>query len=72
MSDEIYQEKSIKLTEYRAPGPVGRACLNSQEFIRFIMGPMGSGKTTLLLFDALTKAAQMPKAKDGNRHFSAV
>lgn len=72
MSNEKYAEDRVKLTEYRAPGPVGQGFMNSQEFVRFIMGPMGSGKTTLCLFDALIKAAMMPKGKDGNRHFSGV
>lgn len=72
MSDTEYEEKPLKITEYRAPGPVALRCLRSRTFIRAIMGPVGSGKTTLCLFDALDKAFSMPKAKDGHRYFAGV
>jgi hypothetical protein len=72
MSDFEYDERPMRVHEYRAPGPVARSFLNTRELIRFIMGPQGSGKTTGCLFDAVACASAMPPGKDGHKHFAGV
>ncbi|TIL36215.1 hypothetical protein [Mesorhizobium sp.] len=72
MSDFEYDERPLRVHEYRAPGPVARQFLNTRERIRFIMGPQGSGKTTGCLFDAIACASAMPPGKDGHKHFAGV
>lgn len=72
MSDFEYDERPMRVHEYRAPGPVARQFLNTRDLIRFIMGPQGSGKTTGCLFDAIACASAMPPGKDGHKHFAGV
>jgi hypothetical protein len=72
MSDFAYDERPMKVTEYRAPGPKALAFLRSRARVRGIMGPQGSGKTTAALFDAAACAVEMPACKDGHKHFAGV
>lgn len=54
--------------KYSPPGPVAKAFLESNAFIRAIMGPIGSGKTTACIIDTLMKAQQQVRGSDGKRH----
>ena len=53
---------------YRAPGPVVEAFLQSDAFVRGIRGPFGSGKSTACAVDILRKATQQKPSADGKRH----
>ena len=51
---------------YNAPPTVGRM-MQSQAFIRLILGPVGSGKTTGLIFEIIRRGIEQAKGPDGVR-----
>ena len=53
--------------EYEPPGPVARAFMRSNAFVRGIRGPFGSGKSTASIFEILRRAAEQPPGNDGIR-----
>ena len=53
--------------EYKPPGPVARAFMKSDSFVRGIMGPFGSGKSTVCVFEILRRAKQQKPGPDGIR-----
>lgn len=53
--------------EYEPPGPVSRAFLESNAFVRGIRGPFGSGKSTVCCVDILTRALEQEPGPDGIR-----
>lgn len=52
---------------YRPPGPVAKAFLESQAFVRGIRGPFGSGKSTLCAVDIIDRAITLPPSANGKR-----
>lgn len=52
---------------FEPPGPVARAFMESEAYVRFIMGPIGSGKTVVCANEALRRSAYFPKGPDGIR-----
>jgi hypothetical protein len=52
---------------YRAPGPVARAFMKSDAFVRGIMGPYGSGKSTACVMEIIRRAQQQKAGNDGVR-----
>jgi len=52
---------------YTPPGPVLRAFLTSDAFVRGVMGPIGSGKSTACIMELLRRAAQQKPGPDGRR-----
>jgi hypothetical protein len=52
---------------YRPPGPVSRAFLESSAFVRGIRGPFGSGKSTLCCVDVLDLSLRQRPGPDGKR-----
>ena len=57
-----------KIITYKPPGPVARAFMQSNAFIRSIMGPIGSGKSVTCVVEILRRAQLQAKAPDGKRH----
>jgi len=53
--------------EYEPPGPVARAFLESDAFVRGIRGPFGSGKSTVCCVDILNRALEQKPGPDGVR-----
>lgn len=53
--------------EYHAPGIVASAFLESDAFVRGIMGPFGSGKSTACIMASLMCSAKQPKDREGRR-----
>src|SRR5574337_1125687 len=58
-------ESAFSIANYRPPGPVARAFIQSTKIAPFIMGPVGSGKTTAAIFSNLRYTALMPVCSDG-------
>lgn len=59
--------------EYTPPGPVARAFMKSDAFIRGIRGPIGSGKTTCAIMDMWrTACMQHQSPEDGIRRYRGV
>lgn len=52
---------------YRKPGPVSKAFMESEAFVRGIMGPIGSGKSTSCVMEILRRAMHQKKSQDGIR-----
>lgn len=52
---------------YKPPGPVSRAFMLSEAFVRGIRGPIGSGKSTACCFEILRRAQQQVAGPDGIR-----
>lgn len=52
---------------YSPPGPVSASFMQSDAFVRGIMGPIGSGKTTACIFEMIRRAALQKPARDGRR-----
>lgn len=50
---------------YDPPGPVAKAFLNSNAFVRGIMGPFGSGKSTACVMDIVGRARQQKPGPSG-------
>ncbi len=48
-------------------GPVTKAFIESESFVRGIMGPIGSGKSTACVIEILRRAATQQKSPDGKR-----
>ena len=57
-----------RVIDYRPPGPVAKAFMESEAFIRGIMGPIGSGKSTACIIEILRRAQMQAKGPDGLRH----
>lgn len=57
--------QEFSISNYKPPGPVARAFIQSRDLVPFLMGPYGSGKTTAGLFSDLRYSALMPPCKDG-------
>ena len=52
---------------YEPPGPVSRAFMRSDAFVRGIMGPFGSGKSTACVMEIVRRAQTQPKGSGGLR-----
>jgi hypothetical protein len=52
---------------YTPPGPVSKAFMKSDAFVRGIMGPYGSGKSTACVMEVIRRAKQQKPGKDGVR-----
>jgi hypothetical protein len=52
---------------YHPPGPVSKAFMKSDAFVRGIMGPYGSGKSTACVMEVIRRAQQQAPGKDGIR-----
>lgn len=52
---------------YAPPGPISQAFMDSEAFVRGIMGPFGSGKSTLCIFNMLKHATLQPPGEGGIR-----
>ena len=52
---------------YHPPGPVSRAFMKSEKFVRGIMGPYGSGKSTACVMEVIRRAQQQKAGTDGIR-----
>jgi len=53
---------------YDPPGPVAKAFLESEAFIRSIIGPIGSGKSAACCIEILRRAGLQKVGPDGKRH----
>ncbi len=53
---------------YQYAGPVVQSFMESEAFVRGIMGPIGSGKSTACVTEILKRAACQKKGPDGKRH----
>jgi hypothetical protein len=56
-----------RLSTYSQPGPVSTAFMESESFVRGIMGPIGSGKSTSCVMEILRRAQFQRKSPDGKR-----
>ena len=54
-------------TAYAYSGPVSQAFMESESFVRGIMGPIGSGKSTACVIEILKRAACQRRSPDGIR-----
>jgi hypothetical protein len=52
---------------YHPPGPVSRAFMKSDAFVRGIMGPYGSGKSTACVMEIIRRSQQQKPGADGVR-----
>lgn len=52
---------------YEPPGPVSKAFLKSDAFVKGIMGPFGSGKSTVCVMEIIKRAKQQRVGSDGKR-----
>lgn len=52
---------------FAPPGPIATAFMESEAFVRFIMGPIGSGKTVACINEAIRRSLYFPKGPDGIR-----
>lgn len=57
---------------YRPPGPVAKAFMQDDSFVRLIVGPLGSGKTSVCAVELLRRAGEQAPGPDGVRRFRAV
>lgn len=57
---------------YIPPGPIARAFMLSDAFIRGIRGPVGSGKTTASIMDMWRTACMQHKGPDGKRRYRGL
>lgn len=53
--------------EYEPPGDVSEAFLNSNAFVRGIMGPIGSGKSTACVMEIIHRAGEQRPSPSGKR-----
>lgn len=53
--------------EYEPPGPISRAFMRSDAFVRGIKGPIGSGKSTACVMEVLRRAQQQAAGPDGKK-----
>lgn len=58
--------------EYNPPGPVGRAFMLSNAFIRGLRGPLGSGKSTCCIMDMWQTAKMQHTQPDGWKRYRSV
>lgn len=58
--------------EYKPPGPVARAFMLSDAFIRGIRGPVGSGKSTCCIMDMWRTACMQKKDAAGRRRYRGL
>lgn len=52
---------------YKPPGPVAKAFMKSDAFVRGIRGPIGSGTSSLCCVELFRRACQQAPGKDGKR-----
>lgn len=52
---------------FEPPGPIARAFMESEAYVRFVMGPIGSGKTVACINEAIRRSMYFPKGPDGIR-----
>ena len=52
---------------YEPPGPVSKAFLKSDAFVKGIMGPFGSGKSTVCVMEIIKRSKQQRVGADGKR-----
>ena len=57
---------------YEPPGPVAKAFMEDDSFVRLIVGPLGSGKTSVCAVELLRRAGEQAPGPDGVRRFRAV
>lgn len=57
---------------YKPPGPVAKAFMEDDSFVRLIVGPLGSGKTSVCAVELLRRAREQAPGPDGMRRFRAV
>ena len=57
-----------RTVNYVPPGPVAKAFLESEAFIRSLIGPIGSGKSVACVIDILRRARMQARGPDGLRH----
>ena len=62
------QTLSTKNDVYEPPGPVARAFMMDDSFVRGIMGPFGSGKSSACVIEILRRASLQASGPDGIRH----
>lgn len=60
------QAKELVAT-YREPGPTIKAFIESEAFVRGLMGPIGSGKSTSCVIEILRRAQYQKASPDGVR-----
>ena len=58
---------SAVAVNYRPPGPVSKAFMRSDAFVRGVMGPFGSGKSTACIMEILRRAGSQTPGIDGKR-----
>ena len=58
---------SAPTIRYRPPGPVSKAFMLDDSFVRGIRGPFGSGKSTACVFEIMRRAREQPPGFDGVR-----
>lgn len=61
-------QSAIRKISYTPPGPVAAAFMNSEAFVRGIMGPFGSGKSTTCIMEIMRRARLQAMGSDGKRH----
>lgn len=57
----------LRIVPYRPPGPVAKSFMESEAFIRGLMGPVGSGKSTVCVMEILRRAQLQEPGPDGKR-----
>lgn len=57
-----------RVLEYRPPGPVAKAFMESGAFIRGLMGPVGSGKSSVCAVELLRRAQSQAIGPNGKRN----
>ena len=66
MIDET-EAKGTKRLEFLAPGPVASAFMESNAFLRGLMGPVGSGKSVTCVVEMIRRAFQQKPDAQGRR-----
>lgn len=61
-------QSNDRIVNYRPAGPVARSFMQSNAFVRAIMGPLGSGKSVACTIEILRRAKMQEKASDGRRY----
>src|SRR3546814_8869250 len=59
---------TARAVAYRPPGPVARAFMTSDAFVRGIRGPYGSGKSVACCMEIFRRANGQRPGQDGVRH----
>lgn len=68
MTDDLGTEQKNSMVNWAPPGPVAKSFMESEDFVRGIMGPLGSGKSTACTIEILRRSmAQTPSPVTGKR-----